>query len=67
MPDGIVELLRREITVSHLTADAVVNGDRNLALQALLLDPIVRDMDTAGQILEDYLSIYKKYLPTFWS
>jgi alpha-galactosidase len=66
MPDGIAELLRREITVSHLTADAVVQGDRRLALQALLLDPVIRDMDTADQILEDYLRTYKQYLPTFW-
>jgi len=67
MPEGIAELLRREITVSHLTADAVVEGDRDLALQALLLDPVIRDMDIADQILTDYLTSYKQYLPSFWA
>lgn len=67
MPGGIVELLRREITVSHLTADAVMEGDRSLALQALLLDPVIRDMDIADRILADYLTAYKKYLPSFWA
>jgi len=67
LPEGITELLRREITVSHLTADAVVEGDRDLALQALLLDPVIRDMDIADQILKDYLTSYKQYLPSFWA
>ncbi len=38
IPEGVAELLRREITISHLTVDSVVKGDRQLALQALLLD-----------------------------
>jgi alpha-galactosidase len=66
MPEGIAELLRREITVSHLTVDSVVYGDRDLALQALLLDPVIRDMDIAKQVLDDYLSTYREHLPSFW-
>ena len=67
LPPGIIELLRREITLSHLTVDSVVNGDRQLALQALLLDPVIRDMDIAKQVLNDYLAAYREHLPTFWS
>lgn len=67
MPPGITELLRREITISHLTVDSVVYGDRQLALQALLLDPVIRDMDIAKQVLKDYLAAYREHLPTFWS
>lgn len=67
LPEGIAELLRREITISHLTVDAVVNGDRRLARQALLLDPVIRDMDVADQILDDYLLTYRNHLPTFWN
>ncbi len=67
MPEGIAELLRREITISHLTVDAVVEGDRQLALQALLLGPVIRDLDIGKKILNDYLSTYQAYLPTFWS
>jgi alpha-galactosidase len=67
MPLGIAELLHREVTVSHLTVDAVVTGDRRLALQALLLDPVIRDLDVAQQVLDDYLETYRPYLPTFWA
>jgi len=66
IPEGITELLRREITVSHLTVDSVVQGDRGLALQALLLDPVIRDMDVAKMVLVDYLETYREHLPSFW-
>lgn len=66
LPDPIAELCRREITVSRLCVDAAVNGDRQAALQCLLLDPVVRDMDTARAILDDYLTAYREYLPQFW-
>jgi len=66
LPSGIAELLCREITASHLCVDSVVQGDRHLALQCLLLDPMITDIDMAKHILEDYLSTYREYLPTFW-
>jgi alpha-galactosidase len=66
LPEGIAELLRREITVSQLCVDSVLEGDRQKALQCLLLDPIIRDLDVAQQILDDYLATYREYLPQFW-
>lgn len=67
LPQGIAELCRRELTTAQLCVDAVVCGDRNLAMQSLLLDPVIRDIDVARQILEDYLSTYRDFLPQFWS
>jgi len=66
LPEGIVELVRREITVGQLCVDAAVTGNRNLALQCLLLDPVITDLDTARLILNDYLETYKDLLPNFW-
>jgi alpha-galactosidase len=66
LPEGIAELCRREIAVAQLGVDAAVFGDRQLALQCLLLDPVVTDLDIAKQILDDYLEIYREYLPQFW-
>lgn len=66
LPDGISEILCREITTSQLCVDACVHGDRQLALQSLLLDPIIRDIPTAKLILDDYLTTYREYLPQFW-
>lgn len=67
LPEAIAELMRRETTVSNLCVDAAVYGDRHLALQCLLLDPVVNDIEQAKHILEDYLASYRDYLPTFWS
>ncbi len=66
LPEPVAELLRREITVVRLTVDAAVHGDRQAALQALLLDPVIRDVDVAEQILDDYLTTYRDFLPQFW-
>jgi alpha-galactosidase/6-phospho-beta-glucosidase family protein len=65
LPEPIAELCRREITVSRLCVDAVVHGDRQAALQCLLLDPVTRDLDVARAVLDDYLETYREYLPTF--
>jgi len=65
-PEPVAELLRRETTVAQLCVDAALEGDRQKALQCLLLDPVINDFEQAKQILEDYLSIYKEYLPQFW-
>lgn len=66
LPVAIAELLRRETTTAQLCVDAVVEGDRAKALQCLLLDPVIPDIDTGRKILDDYLVSYKAYLPQFW-
>lgn len=66
LPEAIAELLRRETTVAQLCVDSAVEGSREKALQCLLLDPVVHDMDTARKILDDYLISYREYLPQFW-
>ena len=67
LPEPIAELLRRETTVAQLCVDAAVEGNWEKALQCLLLDPVITDMDTARKILDDYLISYKEYLPQFWN
>ena len=66
LPEPVAELCRREIAVVRLCVDAAVHGDRQAALQCLLLDPVITDLDVAGQILDDYLKTYREYLPQFW-
>ena len=65
-PEPVAELLRRETTVAQLCVDAAIAGDRQKALQCLLLDPVINDFELAKQVLDDYLSSYKEYLPQFW-
>lgn len=66
LPEPIAELCRREITATRLCVDAAVHGDRQAALQCLLLDPTITDLDTARKVLDDYLAAYREYLPLFW-
>ena len=66
LPEGVAEICRRELAVVKLCVDSAVHGDPQLALQALLLDPIITDLDKGREILDDYLVTYKDYLPQYW-
>ena len=66
LPEPVAELCRRETAVVRLCVDAAVHGDRQAALQCLLLDPVITDLDVAQQILDDYLETYREHLPQFW-
>jgi alpha-galactosidase len=65
LPEPIAELCRREAALARLVVDAAVTGSRELALQALLLDPMISDFDQAEGILNDYLEAYAEWLPQF--
>jgi alpha-galactosidase len=65
LPEPVAELLRRQISVVNLAVDAAVTGDRQMALQALALDPMVDSLDTARGLLADYLEANRDYLPQF--
>ncbi len=64
-PPVVAELLRREAALVELVVDAGVTGDRQLALQALMMDPAVDDYEVATAILDDYLEEEAPYLPQF--
>jgi alpha-galactosidase len=65
LPEVVTELCRREIAVASLAVDAAAGGNRQIALQALLLDPCIDDLDTARAILDAYLIEFADYLPQF--
>lgn len=65
LPEPVAELCRRELTMAQLGIDAAVEGNYEKALQCLLLDPVIVDMDAARSVLEDYLRIYREHLPQF--
>ncbi len=65
MPEPVAELLRREAALVEMVVDTAVSGDRQLALQTLLLDPMINDLGRARAILDDYLTSFADYLPQF--
>ena len=65
LPSGLAALLRNQIEIMDLVVEAGVKGDRKAALQALLLDPVVHSYAQAEHMLDELLSVHKKYLPQF--
>jgi len=66
LPEPVAELCRRELFTAQLGIDAAVEGDRQKALQCLLLDPVITDLETAKLVLDNYLTTYREHLPQFW-
>lgn len=67
LPEPIAELCRRELMSAQLGIDAAIEGSYEKALQCLLLDPVIRDLDSARLVLDDYLKTYREHLPQFWN
>jgi alpha-galactosidase len=62
LPPGIAGLLQNQIAVHELTAQAVLGRSRELALQALLVDPVVDSLKAAEGILASMLELQPMHL-----
>ena len=62
LPRGFAGLLLNQVAVHDLTAEAILHSSRDLALQALLADPVVDSYRAAEQTLAAILSAQKQYL-----
>jgi len=65
LPEPIAAMCRTQIAVIDRMVEAAVHGDRNAALQALLLDPVVNGISQAEAILDEMLEVHKDFLPQF--
>lgn len=66
LPPGIHAVVARHVANQEMIVEAALNGDRRLALHALLADPLVHDLDTAGPMLDEMLASNRRYLPRFF-
>jgi alpha-galactosidase len=62
LPAGFAGLLSNQVAVHDLTAEAVIHKSRELALQALLVDPIVHQYDGLEEMLDTMIAYQEKYL-----
>lgn len=62
LPHGFGGLLNNQAAVHDLTADAVINKSKALALQALLVDPIVGQYDGLEEMLDTMIEYQEKWL-----
>ncbi len=65
LPEPIAAMCRTQIAVQDRAIEAAVHGDRNAALQALLLDPVVNSISQAEEILEELLEVHRDFLPQY--
>jgi alpha-galactosidase len=62
LPDGIAKLLTIQVQVQQLAIEAAVRGSKEIALQALLIDPVVNSASAAVKILDELWEINKPYI-----
>ncbi len=62
LPRGFAGLLNNQVAVDDLTVEAALQGSRELALQALLVDPVVDDVGAAERTLDTILSLQADFL-----
>ena len=65
LPIPIAAVCNQQIAIQELAVDSAIKGDKSLALQALLIDPVIQSADAAENILDEFLSVHKEYLPQF--
>jgi 6-phospho-beta-glucosidase len=61
---GLVQQVK---AYERLTVRAATSGDRDAALKALVVNPLVADYPVAAPLLEDLLAANRNYLPRFFS
>jgi len=62
LPPGFAGLVNNQVAVNELTVEAVLQGSRALALQALLVDPVVDNAAAAERALDIILSLQSDFL-----
>jgi len=65
LPSAIAGILELQLYIMDLVVDAAVKGDRQAALEALIIDPNVPSPDVAEKILDEMLIAQADYLPQF--
>lgn len=59
---SVRSLLSLQVGAQQMAVDAAMYGDKAMAFQALLADPVINDTKAARQILDDLWAINEKYI-----
>jgi alpha-galactosidase len=62
LPEPLAGLLTSQAVVQKLSVEAAIQGSKELALQALLVDPVVNSITAAEKLLEELWEINKPYI-----
>jgi alpha-galactosidase len=61
-PKGLAALLRNQASVQDLVVEAVLKKSKEIAFQALLLDPTIDNASKAEQMFEEMIKINQDYI-----
>jgi len=66
-PTALTECLRRVVASQEMTVDAAISGDRDKAVDAMLLDPLAGriDFDHVARMTDEMLAATARWLPQF--
>jgi len=62
LPDPIAKLLATQVGVQQLAVEAAVHASKEIALQALLIDPVVNSADAAVKLLDELWEVNRPYI-----
>lgn len=62
MPLAIKNLMNMQVGAQQLSVEAAVKGSKEIALQALLCDPIINSTDAAMKLLDELWELNKQYI-----
>ena len=62
LPDPIAKLMTVQVNVQQLAVEAAVHASKELALQALLIDPVVNSAAAARSLLDELWEINRPYI-----
>jgi len=65
LPKRIAAMMNTQASVQDLCVEAALNGSRELALQALLADPVVDSLSSAEKMLDEIFQLQREHLPQF--
>lgn len=62
LPDPVAKLMTTQANVQQLAVEAAMRGSKELALQALLIDPVVNSASAAVKLLDELWEVNRPYI-----
>lgn len=62
IPDPIAKLMHMQASVQQLTVEAAVHASKELALESLLIDPVINSTGAAHKILDELWEVNAPYI-----
>ena len=62
LPEPLARMLTTQVMIQQMAVDAAVNASKEMALQALLMDPVINSSDAAVLLLDELWEYNKPYI-----